>query len=484
MLRKMIWVFAIAATGMMAFAGATNIQLKVGSVGVATHQLGQKSCIQIPIFINDSLAPRTIRDLTITLEITGDTAIIDGSITQGMIVANGFANVAATAITNPATDLADAGGATTPTSTLIFNSATQEADTHSFELGNMNGSWTLNNNLGGVGRKQGFVFNAGGASLGASSSTDQLVMVLEIPLVADPGPAVLDITAVSNATVTDGNSYTLSSGGLLQENFDLTFGMGSVVILDATRTGLYRPSSGSFFLDTDGSGTFSLASGDQRFQLGGPGDLPVVGDWNDDGRDEIGIFRPSNANWYLDANASGGFNAGDVRFPMGGASDTPIAGRWVGSPTIGDSVGIHRSGSSKFFLDVDGNYNINTAAGDIQFLMGAPTDIAIIGDWDGDGFDQLGLFRPSTPEFFLDMDADNTINIGAGDVRFPMGASTDIPMAGDWNNSGKYTVGLRRQSTFQFFLDLDGNNSINLATGDDRQTWGGGAGDFPVSGIW
>jgi len=34
---------------------------------------------------------------------------------------------------------------------------------------------------------------------------------------------------------------------------------------------------------------------DAVFSLGGPGDLPVAGDWNGDGTDEPGIYRPDAA---------------------------------------------------------------------------------------------------------------------------------------------------------------------------------------------
>src|SRR5687768_13717615 len=46
----------------------------------------------------------------------------------------------------------------------------------------------------------------------------------------------------------------------------------------------------------------------QRMDVSPPGDpsLPVVGDWDDDGDDTIGLHDPATSNWYLrSANPSG-----------------------------------------------------------------------------------------------------------------------------------------------------------------------------------
>ena len=50
---------------------------------------------------------------------------------------------------------------------------------------------------------------------------------------------------------------------------------------------MYR--NGRWLLDTNGDRV--LDAKDQVFELGGVGDVPVVGDFNGDGHDEIGLYH-------------------------------------------------------------------------------------------------------------------------------------------------------------------------------------------------
>ena len=85
---------------------------------------------------------------------------------------------------------------------------------------------------------------------------------------------------------------------------------------------------------------------DHYLVLGSPGDMPIVGDWDGDGTDGVGVFRPSNGLIYLRNSLTSGF-------------------------------------------------------ADFTMVLGSPGDVGIAGDWNGDGKDSPGVYRPNLPMFFL-----------------------------------------------------------------------------------
>ncbi|MEI7852004.1 MAG: hypothetical protein WCH86_09240, partial [Kiritimatiellales bacterium] len=66
------------------------------------------------------------------------------------------------------------------------------------------------------------------------------------------------------------------------------------------------------------------------FGYGLPGDIPIVGDWNGDGIDTVGVFRPSNAMWYLNPNNAASPDNTLIAFGYGLPGDIPVVGDWNG----------------------------------------------------------------------------------------------------------------------------------------------------------
>ena len=127
--------------------------------------------------------------------------------------------------------------------------------------------------------------------------------------------------------------------------------------------------------------------------LGRPGDEPVVGDWNGDGIDEVGVHRPSTGMWYLDYDGNHQWNIpGDVYFRFGIAADEPVVGDWNNDGV--DEVGVYRGGW--WYLDYDGNRAWNVP-GDECFRFGMPGDEPVVGRWQatGGGASQAGRGQAS-----------------------------------------------------------------------------------------
>ncbi|MGH2603528.1 MAG: hypothetical protein ACRDJ9_29605, partial [Dehalococcoidia bacterium] len=81
------------------------------------------------------------------------------------------------------------------------------------------------------------------------------------------------------------------------------------------------PSTGQVMI-TDSHGGVAQYSG----YYGNPGDRFVVGDWDGDGRDSFGIFRPSEGTFYL-SNTVGQGEA-DLTVTFGTGDAQPVAGGW------------------------------------------------------------------------------------------------------------------------------------------------------------
>jgi hypothetical protein len=204
-----------------------------------------------------------------------------------------------------------------------------------------------------------------------------------------------------------------------------------------TKVGVYRSAHGTFLLDYDGDGQFTSA--DRLYDLGvgtQPNDVPVIGDWNGDGRSKVGIFR-AGFFWILDNNGNGAFQQGvDQAFAFGGvAGDVPVVGDWDGNGR--SDVGLFRLGFY-WILDYNGNGtidNINNAGGDKAFPFGGlGNDVPIVGDWNGDGRSKPGVFRAG---FFWVIDQNGDYQFtgtGAGqDAAFAFGGlPNDRPVIGKW----------------------------------------------------
>jgi hypothetical protein len=99
--------------------------------------------------------------------------------------------------------------------------------------------------------------------------------------------------------------------------------------------------------------------------------------------------------------------------------------------------------------------------------------VAIAGDWNGDGVDTTGVFRPSNGALYLK----NQNNTGFADIQINYGLAGDKPVVGDWDGNGTDTIGILRGNLFY----LRNANTIGFA---DIVLALGNPGDMPISGNW
>jgi hypothetical protein len=253
-----------------------------------------------------------------------------------------------------------------------------------------------------------------------------------------------DLTA--NGTIVD-------PGGLGTEGASFT----------APTVGLVDPQTGQWYLRDDEGGV-------QSFYFGDPGDVPFMGDWDCDGVATPGLFRQSDAFAYLRNDNSQGI--ADIRFFFGNPSDVPLAGDFNDDGC--DTLSIYRPSEQRFYIMNElGEDEGGLGAADFFFDFGNPGDKPVVGDWDGDGVDEVGLHRESTGFFYYR----DTLDTGIASAEFFFGDPGDRFVSGDWDATGydKPAVFRPGNTTFYFRYTLTQGNA------DAQFPWGD-SGWLPVAG--
>jgi hypothetical protein len=78
---------------------------------------------------------------------------------------------------------------------------------------------------------------------------------------------------------------------------------------------VWRESEGIWHILQSSNGTFVTR------QLGVPGDIPVPGDYDGDGKSDLAIWRESEGAWYLIQSSNGA----SITLQWGASGDSPVS---------------------------------------------------------------------------------------------------------------------------------------------------------------
>jgi len=246
---------------------------------------------------------------------------------------------------------------------------------------------------------------------------------------------------------------------------------------------VFRPSTARWYADADGNGGW----GSLDYYLSGFGiasDSVAAGDWNGDGLTDPGTFRAKDAFgwWYFDSNGSGAWEKGiDQALQFGLATDIPVVGDWNGDGQ--SDFGVFRAKGDFGWWYFDSNGNRQWDFGIDQVLQfGLATDIPVVGDWNGDGQSDFGVFRAKGGQGWWYFDSNGNRQWDSGvDQSLQFGLATDIPVVGDWNGDGMSDFGVMRNGIW--YLDSNGNRQWDSGTDVVYPNFGL-PGDKPVGGVW
>jgi serine-aspartate repeat-containing protein C/D/E len=217
--------------------------------------------------------------------------------------------------------------------------------------------------------------------------------------------------------------------------------------------------NGEWLIDLNGDGAWD--QGDLWVQLGTELDRPVVGDWDGDGKDDVGIFGPE---WERDAvviPTDPGLPDPDNRIRRG-MKNTP--------PPIDEATDGRR------WLQKTAGGNLRADIIDHVFRYGTAADAPMAGDWNGDGVDAIAIFRSG--QWLLDLDGDGRWT--DRDEVFDFGQPGDIPIAADFNGDGIDELAVVRGDVW--IIDSDGDRRLTAADATIRIEMR--EGEVPVAGDW
>ena len=170
---------------------------------------------------------------------------------------------------------------------------------------------------------------------------------------------------------------------------------------------------------------------------------------------ELAVFRPSNATWYLMNSVSN--TSRTVSFGLG--TDKPVVGDYDGDGFA--DIAVYRSGSWNIVQSSDNSTRVLT--------LGQAGDIPVRDDYDGDGKTDIAVWRASTGTWLVQYSGNGQL----GQTQF--GQTGDIPVNGDYDGDGK--------SDISFFRPSNGTwNRINSSNGASVTFQFGANSDKPVVG--
>ncbi len=190
----------------------------------------------------------------------------------------------------------------------------------------------------------------------------------------------------------------------------------------------------------------------------------------------IAMYRPSTHTFYIRfANASG---PADITISWGNSNTVGIAGDWNGDGF--DTIGIYDVKARIFSLSDSNTSIVKTIP---SFAYGIPGDQPIVGKWvTGATHDGVGVFRPTNGLIYLTQQ----FKTGVADAVVILGNPNDVGLGGHWLTTNNFldTAGVYRPNNSYFYLtNSNCPTSYCVEFGNEQQIFGAPF-DTPVTGDW
>ena len=195
---------------------------------------------------------------------------------------------------------------------------------------------------------------------------------------------------------------------------------------------LFRPSTGDWYVGTNGSPSF------YSVHFGQNGDILQPRDYDSDGKTDLAVFR--DGAWFILKSSDNTFNSTN----WGLATDIPVAADYTGDGKA--DIAVYRPSQGGWYIL---RSDTNTEQ---DFLWGGdPTDVPIVGDFDGDCKSDLAVRRttnassPGDTSYFISGST-------AGFIPVRWGRSEFLTAIGDYNGDGRADIGVVDPNSYRWFI--------------------------------
>jgi hypothetical protein len=189
--------------------------------------------------------------------------------------------------------------------------------------------------------------------------------------------------------------------------------------------------------------------------FGLPGDVPVPGDWDGDGKADLAVYRAGTGGGQSTFYYRGSANNpnGNISFiPFGTGGDVPVANDFDGDGKMDAAV----------FRPTDRVWYIQQSQTGFRALQfGFATDKLVPADYDGDGKTDVAVYRDGT--WYLQRST-------AGFTALQFGLANDVPTPADYDGDGKADTAVYRGGVWYLLNSTSGFSATQFGLASDRPT--------------